>query len=204
VRTRAHGETARGAEPQRPLVCVGVIAAAHGVKGEVKVKSFTENADGFVSYGPLFDEAGVRLFEMTVRSKTKDGVVAAIQGVTNRSAAEALRGTRLYVPRAALPEPGRDEFYYADLVGLRARLADGTELGEVVAVHNFGAGDLIEVKDAKGAVLDLPFTTEVVPVVDVAGGRIVVAPPQGLLEAPEAKDATRGPARARRGGGSKA
>jgi len=202
VPTRAHGG-ARGRRaapapdeaPTRPLVCVGVIAGAHGIKGEVKVKSFTEESEGFAAYGPLWDETGARRFDMTVRARAKDGLIAAIRGVTDRDAAEALRGVRLFVPRAALPEPGEDEFYYADLIGLSAELEDGSPLGEVVAVHNFGAGDVIEIKGA-GAVLDLPFTSAVVPVVDVAKGRIVVVPPEGLLEARGAKG--KGPARAKR------
>jgi 16S rRNA processing protein RimM len=182
-------------KPGGALICVGVIAAAHGIKGEVKVKSFTESAENFAAYGPLWDEAGARRFEVTVRSRVKDGVIAAIRGVTTRNAAEGLRGTRLFIPRAALPEAGPDEFYYADLIGLRALLADGTELGEVAAVHDFGAGNVIEIKGAKGLVLDLPFTAAVVPVVDVASGHIVVAPPEGLLKAGAAKE--KGPSRAR-------
>lgn len=189
MRTRDHTQAKRIERsvdkdvPAGALVCVGMIAAAHGVKGEVKVKSFTESAAGFASYGPLWDEAGGRRFEMTVIRLAKDGVIASIRGVTSRNAAEDLRGTRLFVPRAALPATDREEFYYADLIGLRAELADGTKLGEVTAIHNFGAGDIIEVKGKRA--LDLPFTREVVPVVDVAGGRIVVELPEGLIEAPE-------------------
>lgn len=167
------------------LVCVGVISAAHGIKGEVKVKSFTENAADFASYGPLWDETGARRFEMKVAGTAKDAVIASIRGVTTRDAAEALRGTKLFIPRAALPETETEEFYYADLIGLRAELADGTGLGEVVAVHNFGAGDVIEVKGRR--VFDLPFTREVVPVVDVAGGRMVIELPDGLGSAAEGK-----------------
>lgn len=182
---RARGQTqARRIEaagrdlPAEALVCVGVISAAHGIKGEVKVKSFTESAAAFASYGPLWDETGARRFEMKVVGTVKDAVVASIRGVATRNAAEALRGTKLFIPRAALPETETEEFYYADLIGLRAELADGTALGEVVAIHNFGAGDVIEVKGRR--VFDLPFTREIVPVVDVAGGRVVIELPDGL------------------------
>ena len=173
------------------LVCVGVIAGAHGIKGEVKVKSFTEDVMKIVHYGPLFDESGARRFDMTVRAKAKDGLIAVIDGVGDRNAAEALRGTKLYVPRSALPQTEPEEFYHADLIGLAAELADGTKLGEVVAVHNFGAGDLIEIRRANGRTLDLPFTQAVVPVVDVEGRRIEVDLPHGLEEGPEGPEKTR-------------
>jgi 16S rRNA processing protein RimM len=179
---RRSGPRKAGAEG--PLVCVGVIAAAHGIKGEVKVKSFTQDAESIAAYGPLWDEGGTREFALTLKGAHKGALIAAISGVTDRNEAEALKGTKLYVPRSALPEPEEGEFYYADLVGLRAELADGTLLGTVVAVHNFGAGDVIEVKGAQ--TLDIPFTAAVVPVVDIEGGRIVIEPPEGLLEAPEA------------------
>jgi len=169
--------------PAEALVCVGVISAAHGIKGEVKVKSFTESAAAFASYGPLWDESGARRFEMKVVGTAKDAIIASIRGVTARDAAEALRGTKLFVPRAALPETETEEFYYADLIGLRAERADGTALGTVVAIHNFGAGDVIEVKGDR--VFDLPFTRELVPVVDVVGGRIVVELPDGLYPSGE-------------------
>jgi 16S rRNA processing protein RimM len=130
-------------------------------------------------------------------------VIATIAGIKDRDAALALKGTRLYLPRAALPEPEPDEFYIDDLVGLRAELEDGTELGQVVAVYNFGAGDVIEIGRDGVPPLDLPFTRQVVPSVDVAGGRLVVAPPEGLLETPEEEteaEAGRRPKRARRAG----
>ncbi len=165
-------------------ICVGVIVAAHGIKGEVKVKSFTEDATKLASYGALFDEAGTQRFALTVTAVTKGAVIAAIQGVNNRNAAEALKGTKLFVPRGALPELSEEEFYHADLIGLTAELRDGTELGAVTAVHNFGAGDVIEVKRKSGGTLDIPFTNTVVPVVDIEGGRIVIDPPDGLIDEP--------------------
>ena len=167
-------------------ICVGVIVAAHGIKGEVKVKSFTEDAAKLASYGPLLDETGVPRFELTVTAVTKGTVIVAIQGVNNRNAAEALKGTKLFVSRDALPELAQEEFYHADLIGLTAELGDGTELGTVTAVHNFGAGDVIEVKRKNGGTLDIPFTDKVVPVVDIEAGRIVIEPPAGLIDEPSA------------------
>ena len=181
--------TARNPVPdiQAPQnICVGVIVAAHGIKGEVKVKSFTEDAARLASYGPLFDEAGTHKFELTVNAVTKGTVIAAIKGVGNRNAAEVLKGTKLFVPRGALPELAEEEFYHADLIGLTAALRDGTELGAVTAVHNFGAGDVIEVKRKNGGTLDIPFTNTIVPVVDIEAGRIVIEPPDGLVDEPSA------------------
>lgn len=167
-------------------ICVGMIVAAHGIKGEVKVKSFTEDAAKLASYGPLLDETGTRKFDLTVNAVTKGAVIAAIKGIGNRNAAEALKGTKLFVPRGALPELAEEEFYHADLIGLTVELCDGTALGAVIAVHNFGAGDVIEVKRTTGGTLDIPFTDKVVPVVDIEGGRIVIEPPVGLIDKPSA------------------
>ncbi len=176
-----------GTEAPGARIHVGTIAAAHGIKGEVKVKSFTENPLDIAAYGAVWDEAGARRFEMTVKSQAKGAVVAAIAGVRDRNAAERLRGIKLYIPRAALPEPAIGEFYHADLIGLRAELQDGTLLGTVARIHNFGAGDVIEIRRAQRPEIDLPFTERVVPVVDISGGRIVVAPPEGSLEQPAPK-----------------
>lgn len=177
-------------------ILVGTITGAHGIKGEVKLRSFTDKPEDVAAYGPLYDETG-RRFDIHVRARAKGAVIAAIQGVAGRDAAEALRGTRLYVPRAALPELAEDEFYYADLVGLRAELADGTNVGTVIGVANFGAGEVIEIAGSKKT-LDLPFRGEVVREVDIAAGRIVIQmPPES--ETPEAKTKKRaaGPRRAR-------
>jgi 16S rRNA processing protein RimM len=165
-------------------VCVGVIVGVHGVKGAVRVRSYTERPEDFAAYGPLEDERG-RRFEARATGRIKGAVIATIEGVEDRDAALALKGTRLYVPRKALPEPEADEFYIDDLVGLQAELGDGTKLGRVVAVYNFGAGDVIEIGRDGLPPLDLPFTREVVPLVDIEGGRLVIAPPEGLFETPE-------------------
>lgn len=166
----------------RDRVCLAAIAGAHGVRGLVKLKAFTERSEDALAYGPLEDEAGTRRFEVTLKGraggKAGDLLLAAIAGVETREAAEALRGIRLYVARAALPEIEEEEtFYHADLVGLAAVDRDGKARGRIKAVQNFGAGDLLEIEDAEGGSFFLPFNKEAVPEVDIAGGRVTIAPP---------------------------
>lgn len=166
-------------------ICLGVITGAHGVKGRVRIKSFTAEPEAIASYGPLSDERGERRLTIEVTGVSKGTLLAAIEGVDDRDAAEALRGTRLYVDRAALPEPEDEEFYQADLIGLAAMARDGGTLGKVVAVHDFGAGPSLEIEDAAGKTILVPFTTAAVPQIDVAAGTLVVALPDGLLDAPK-------------------
>lgn len=156
---------------------MGAIAGAHGVRGEVKIKSFTADPAKIGAYGPLEDESGTRSFKVKVRGLARGLVIARLEGVADRDAAEALKGLRLYVGREKLPKPKRGEWYLADLVGLRVERVDGTALGVVKAVQNYGAGDLIEVQTVTGQTTFLPFTMRAVPEVDVAGGRLVVEPP---------------------------
>jgi 16S rRNA processing protein RimM len=164
-------------ETGKARVLVGVIAAAHGVRGLVRVKSFTADPKNVASYGELSDELGRRRFRLILQGQAKEGVIAKIEGVADRDAAEALKGTKLYVAREALPEiAANDEFYQADLVGLRVEARDGKPLGRVKAVLNFGAGDVLEI-EGEGASLMLPFTKRVVPLVDLPGGRLVADPP---------------------------
>ena len=159
-------------------ICLGVIAGAHGVRGLVKIKSFTGVAEDMLAYGPLSDETGARRFEITVKGMAKGAVLAAIAGVGDREAAQALKGMGLYVERAALPAPEEEEdYYHADLVGLRAENLDGGQIGRVMAVHNFGAGDLLEIAREDGGELLVPFTKAAVPEVDLAGGRLTIDPP---------------------------
>ncbi|HEY4135947.1 MAG TPA: ribosome maturation factor RimM [Alphaproteobacteria bacterium] len=174
---------ASGLAASREHVCVGAVAAAHGIKGEVKIKAFTADPASVGAYGPLLDETGKRSFKLSAVRVTNDGtVIARLDGVADRNAAEALRGLRFYALRAALPEAGEGEYYHHDLIGLKAVLASGEDFGTVVAVDNFGAGDVIEIKPANGDSVVLPFTDAVVPEVDLSAGRIVVAPPDGLLD----------------------
>jgi len=163
-------------------VCVGRIAGAHGIQGWVRITSYTEAPESVTAYGPVSDEKGERMFELEFIRMAKAQVIARIPGVTDRNAAEALRGVRLFVPRAALPEPDPDEFYFDDLVGLRADTKDGESIGAVISVQDYGSGPLLEVGKSRGATVLVPFTREIVPVVDLAAGRIEIDPPAGLLE----------------------
>ncbi len=173
------------AVPQETRLCLGVIAGAHGVAGLVRVKSFTAAPRAIADYGTLQDEAGGQRFDLELVGEGKGVLIARIKGVTDRNAAERLKGTRLYVRRGDLPEPGADEFYQADLIGLEALLADGTRLGTVRAVLDFGAGASVEIEDAAGKSVIVPFTASTVPQVDIEGGRLVIAPPEGLFDAPK-------------------
>jgi len=164
-------------------VCVGRIGAAHGTRGEVKLWSFTADPMAIADYGALATEDGTRTFTIETLRPGKDFLVARLAGIADRTAAEKLCNLDLYIARERLPRPAdADEFYHADLIGLAAVGTDGRELGSVVAIHNFGACDLIEVRPALGgATVMLPFTEAIVPVVDVAGGRIVVDAPEGTF-----------------------
>ena len=164
-------------------ICLGQIGAAHGVRGEVRLRSFTSEPGAITAYGPLETEDG-RILEIETLRPAKDHFVAKIAGVEDRNAAARLANVKLYVPRERLPEPDEaDEFYYADLIGLAVVDTTGQALGTVMAVHNFGAGDLIEVRPSAGGNTELvPFDALNVPAVDVASGRIVVDPPQGLFK----------------------
>jgi len=158
-------------------VLLGVVAAPHGVRGLVRIKSYTEDPMAVASYGLLSDESGKKKYRVEALSAARGAVLARIEGVADRTAAEALRGLRLYVERSALPETGEREWYEADLIGLSAVGKDGRDWGKVMAFHDFGAGPMMEVS----AGLMLPFTDEAVPEIDVEGGRIVIDPPAGLL-----------------------
>ena len=163
-------------------VCVGTVVGVHGVQGAVRIKSFTADPADVAAYGAVSDESGARRFEVKVLGQARGAVLARLSGVAGRDAAEALRGLRLYVARAALPETKEDEFYHADLIGLPVETRDGAALGSVRAVHNFGAGDILELHGDDGGELLLPFSDAVVPEIDLAAGRIVAAPPASLLE----------------------
>jgi 16S rRNA processing protein RimM len=168
--------------PGRDKVCLGVVVGAHGVRGTVRIKSFTAKAQDIAAYGALSDESGSRRFEATIEGFARGAVLARLSGVSDRDAAEALRGLRLYVPRSALPATKEDEYYHADLIGLPVETKSGAQLGTVRAVHNFGAGDILELRGVDGREIMLPFSAAAVPEVDVGAGRIVADPPAGLLE----------------------
>ena len=159
-------------------ICVAQIGAAHGVRGEVRLWSFTEDPMAVASYGPLESEDGQRRFTIEALRPAKDHFVARLTGVSDRSAAEQLTHVKLYVSRDKLPPVEDDEtFYHADLIGLAAVTPDGAPLGTVTAIHNFGAGDVIEIKPESGDTLLVPFTDTVVPKIDLAARRMVVVPP---------------------------
>ena len=164
-------------------ICVAQIGAAHGIKGEVKLWSFTADPAAVADYGPLENEDGTLRLEIETLRRAKDHLVARLSGVHDRDAAQRLTNVRLYVPRERLPEPQPEEYYHADLIGLRAEGRDGAELATIVGIHDFGAGDLLELRPtgASQTVL-MPFTDATVPVVDIAGGRIVIDPPEDWLK----------------------
>jgi 16S rRNA processing protein RimM len=165
-------------------VCVARIGAAHGTRGEVRLWSFTAEPLAIAGYGPLETEDRAQRFEITALRPAKDHLVARLTGVDDRDAAERLTNLDLYVARERLPPPEPDEFYHADLIGLAVVDVNGAPIGEVVAVQNFGAGDLLEIRPAGEAqTVMLRFNEATVPQVDVAGGRIAIAPPEGLFKA---------------------
>ena len=157
------------------------MAAPHGVRGLVRIRSFTEDPMAIASYGALSDETGQKQYRVEALSAVKGAVLARIEGVADRTAAEAVRGLRLYVERSALPATGEREWYEADLIGLAAVGRDGRDWGKVLAFHDFGAGRTMEVSGggASRSSVMLPFTDEVVPEIDVEGGKVVVDPPAG-------------------------
>lgn len=182
---------------QDKRICLGVIIGASGVQGEVKVKPYTGAPQDVGAYGPvdLVDQSnnvqvgvGIKIVRFA-----KDAVVARIEGVGDRDAAEALRGLEVYVDRAVLPGEEEDEYYHADLVGLTVEDLAGATLGTVTAVYDFGAGEMLEVNLKAGGVAMLPFTKAAVPQVLIGEGRIIAEPPDGVLPKPKApKDMTRG------------
>jgi 16S rRNA processing protein RimM len=164
-------------------ICVARIGAAHGIKGEVKLWSFTADPAAVKDYGPLESEDGAQRFEIEALRPAKDHLVARLSGVRDRDAAQRLTNVRLFVARERLPAPAPEEFYHADLIGLRAESRDGSALATIVGIHDFGAGDLLELRPlGTGRTVLMPFTAATVPVVDIAGGRIVIDPPEDLLK----------------------
>jgi len=158
-------------------ICVARIGAAHGVRGEVKLWTFTEDPLAVKRYGPLASKDGARQFEVTDARAAKGHLIATLKGVASRDEAERLNGVELYIARERLPATAADEYYRADLIGLAAVNGAGDPLGRVIAIHNFGAGDIIEIAPTHGTTLLLSFTNAVVPSVDLAGGRVTIEPP---------------------------
>jgi 16S rRNA processing protein RimM len=162
-------------------VCIAQIGAAHGVRGEVRLKAFTEDPLGVTRYGALESEDGKQRFEIEAVRPAKDMLVARLKGISDRDAAEALRNIRLYVARERLPATEADEFYHADLIGLVVTDKSNHRLGVLMAIHNFGAGDLLEISlDSKTTIL-IPFTQAAVPIVNPEEGKLVIDTGLGLV-----------------------
>src|SRR5437879_2210852 len=161
-------------------ICVARIGAAHGVRGGVKLWTFTEDPLAVKTYGPLTTKDGARQFEVTHAREAKGHLVATLKGIATREEAERLNGVELYIARDKLPATDENEYYHADLIGLAAVNAANEPLGRVIAIHNFGAGDIIEIAPPQGATLLLPSTYAVVPSVDLEGGRVIIELPDEI------------------------
>ena len=159
-------------------ICVARIGAAHGVRGAVRLWTFTEDPLAVKRYGPLTTKDGTRQFEIATAREAKGHLVATLKGIATRDEAERLNGIELYIAREKLPDTDEDEYYHADLIGLAAVNAADEPIGRVIAIHNFGAGDIIEIAPPHGTTMLLPFTNAVVPTVDLGGGRVVIVLPQ--------------------------
>jgi 16S rRNA processing protein RimM len=162
------------------LVLLGVVGAAHGVRGEVRLKSFTQNPLAIARYKPLTTEDGRPIAITAARRLKDDMLVVRLEGIGDRNAAEAMTHQKLFAPRDTLGQAGEDEFFHADLVGLEAVAPDGQVVGRVVALHDFGGGDVIEIAPARGPALLYPFTKAVVTAVDLAAGRLTLVPPEEI------------------------
>ena len=164
------------------LVRMGVFGAPHGVRGEIRVKSYASEPGAIAAYGPLTDSSRKRVFAFErLRPLRDDILVVKLEGVATREAAEALTGVEIFARRGQLPPPSGDEFYWADLVGLAAVTRDGAMLGRVAGFSNYGAGDILEIApEGGGETLLLPFTKAVAPEIDFDAGRIVIEPPEEI------------------------
>lgn len=171
----------RPTDGRETRVCVAQIGAAHGLRGGVHLRSFTEEPGAFAQYGPLETEDRTYRLEIDSVKPSKDGFTVRFVGVTRREQAEALRNVNLYVDRDRLPAASEDEFYYADLIGLAAVTPQGDALGKVIALHNFGAGDIVELQLDSGASTMLAFDQATMPEIDIAGGKIVVVMPEEIV-----------------------
>ena len=170
--------------PQNPIL-LGVVGGAHGIKGEVRIKSFTEDPTDIKAYGPLFDAKGNKYTIRTARIQ-KNVVVVTINEISDRNGAELLNGIELFVDRSALPEDDEDEFYQSDIVGMAVESVDGAAIGTVIAFHDFGAGEVIEIKPERGSSVMIPFSEAAVPDIDVERRVMIVEPlAAGLVSDPE-------------------
>lgn len=171
-------------------LCLGVITGAHGIRGQVRVKSFTADPEHLTAYGALSDAKGEHVFKLTVNGQSKGQLIVKIKGVNDRNAAEGLKGQELFIDRDRLPAPDEDEFYHADLIGLSVETIDGEAYGKVKAVHDFGAGDILDIALVGGKAVMLPFTKETVPAIDLTAGKLVVNPPVETVAKADEEDAS--------------
>lgn len=165
-------------------VRLGIVVGVRGIKGEVRIKSFTDDPAAIGAYSPLYDKTGERRFDLKVTGTQKGVVLARIDGINDRTAAEALIRTELFIERDQLPAPDEDEFYHSDMEGLEAVSVSGDVIGKVIGVFDFGAGPVVEIS---GNVM-VPFTRAAVPEVDIEGGKMVIDPPDGLFDPPGKED----------------
>ncbi|MCE3233515.1 MAG: ribosome maturation factor RimM [Rickettsiaceae bacterium] len=164
---------------QKDLVCVAKITSAHGIRGAVKIKAFTQFADSLEEYAPLYSKDGKQEFDIEILSVKEDMLIVKIKGVNTRNEAENLKGRELYADKNLFPQLEEDEFYYDDLIGMGVIYEDGEEFGEVIAMHNYGGGDLIEIKPTGAQENALfPFTKEIFPEINIEDGTIVIIPPE--------------------------
>jgi len=180
----------RGKTPtEDALICVGKITAAHGIRGEVKIQSHLSDPQAMASLPSLTDATGSHQFSIRIRGQQKQQLIAQIDGITNRNEAELLRGTELFTAKDNLPQPDEDEFFYEELIGIEARSSEGDTLGEVVAVHNYGAGDILEIRmKASGKQEMFSFTEATVPEIDLDQGWLHLLPPEELVAKEDARD----------------
>jgi len=164
---------------------LGALSTPRGLRGEIKVKSFTAKPGDIATYGPLWDKKATRKYRLKVVGQTKGHVIVRIDGVNDRITAEALKGLELYAPRGALPEPEDEEFYHTDLIGLNAVLDNGAVLGKVTGLRDFGAGEFLEITGGPQGEVMVPFSLDAVPEVDIKGGRIVIRLPDELVAMPD-------------------
>lgn len=169
------------------FILVGVIVAAHGVRGQMKIKSFTTNPEDIFSYAPLWNENGTHHYVLQPCGFSGNSLLAKIDGITSREAVDALKGTKLYIERTAFPALMEDEFYIEDLIGLAAHTPNGEFFGSICAVYNFGAGDLIEIKTQTGETQLFAFNRATFPQIDIAQGKVTLDPPEEIESNPSSE-----------------
>jgi 16S rRNA processing protein RimM len=162
-------------------ICVGQFVSAHGVRGLVKIRSFTAEPEALFDYAPLLSEDGKQVYKITRKSIAKDCFIASMVGIADKDAADRLRGDKIYVSRDTLPKTRKGEFYQADLVGLTAVDVDGKNYGKIMDIHDHGAGVFLEIGVTKKDSFMLPFKDAFVPTVDLKAGRVIIEVPEGWL-----------------------